>query len=113
MHINQDNQLSISPQKTLYFKIKFWTTYIDKNIFNITGLIHEKLKQSGNKSETDRSSFFIHSEWNAEGRQTQNGEKSWIRSLGNFFWLLTYYKQSLVSSQTMIFCFILNAKEQL
>lgn len=61
----------------LHVKIKFWTNYMDKNIFYNIALIHEKWKSEvvGNKRETDRSSFFVHSEWNAEGRQTQNGER--------------------------------------
>lgn len=61
----------------LHVKIKFWTNYMDKNIFYNIALKHEKWKSEvvGNKRETDRSSFFVHSEWNAEGRQTQNGER--------------------------------------
>lgn len=63
--------------KKLHLKTKFWTNYMDKNIFYMITLIHEKWKSKvvANKRETDRSSFFVHSEWNAEGKQTQNGEK--------------------------------------
>lgn len=62
--------------KRLHLKIKFWTNYMDKSIFHIIALLHEVVEVVGNKRETDQSSFFVHSEWNAEGRQTQNGEKT-------------------------------------
>lgn len=62
--------------KKIHLKIKFWTNYMDKNIFYIIVLIHEKWKSevAGNE-KWNWSSFFVHSEWNAEGRQTKWREK--------------------------------------
>lgn len=69
-----DSELGLTK---LHLKIKFWTNYMDEIIFYIIALLHEKWKLEvvGNKRQTDRSSFFVHSEWNAEGKQTQNEKK--------------------------------------